>query len=102
MSRCLAIAEDRSRFVLGTEWHLRLFDPEGKELWQKPVPGVAWAVNLSADGRFVVAALGDGTYAGTTLGMATNAWRCSCIPMRNVGSSLRPKVSSTLLPVPTP
>lgn len=61
MSRCLAIAEDRSRFVLGTAWHVRLFDPAGKALWTKPVPGVAWAVNLSADGRFVVTALGDGT-----------------------------------------
>ena len=63
MSRSLAIAEDRSRFVLGTEWYLHLFDPQGKELWNnpKPVPGVAWAVNLSGDGRFVVAALGDGT-----------------------------------------
>jgi WD40 repeat protein len=60
-SRSLAIAEDRSRFVLGTEWHLRLFDPEGKKLWQKPVPSVARAVNLSTDGRFAVAALGDGT-----------------------------------------
>ena len=61
MSRCLAIAEDRSRFVLGTEWRVRLFDPAGKTLWTKPVSGVARAVNLSADGRFAVAALGDGT-----------------------------------------
>ena len=61
MSRSLAIAEDRSRFVLGTDRYLRLFDFQGKRLWNKPVPGIAWAVNISADGRFVVAALGDGT-----------------------------------------
>jgi WD40 repeat protein len=61
MSRSLAIAEDRSRFVLGTEWYLRRFDSQGKSLWHKPVPGIARAVNFSADGRFVVAALGDGT-----------------------------------------
>ncbi|MFM7548317.1 MAG: caspase domain-containing protein, partial [Cyanobacteriota bacterium] len=29
--------------------------------WRTSTPGVAWLVNLSADGRFVVAALGDGT-----------------------------------------
>jgi hypothetical protein len=61
VSRSLAIAEDRSRFVLGTEWYLRRFDSQGKSLWHKPVPGIARAVNFSADGRFVVAALGDGT-----------------------------------------
>jgi hypothetical protein len=29
-------------------------------VWQQPVPGAAWAVNISADGRFVVAGYGDG------------------------------------------
>ena len=60
-SRSLAIAPDAERFVLGTEWWLRLFDRAGRELWQQPVPGTAWAVNISADGRFVVAGYGDGT-----------------------------------------
>ena len=60
-SRSLAIAPDAERFVLGTEWSLRLFDRAGRELWQQPVPGVAWAVNISADGRFVVVGYGDGT-----------------------------------------
>ena len=60
-SRSLAISPDGQRFVLGTEWRLRLFDRSGDELWQQPVPGVAWAVNWSADGRFVVAGYADGT-----------------------------------------
>ena len=47
--------------MLGAEWRLRLFDRAGREVWQQPVPGVAWAVNISADGRFVVAGYGDGT-----------------------------------------
>ena len=42
-------------------WWLRLFDRAGREVWQQPVPGIAWAVNISADGRFVVAGYGDGT-----------------------------------------
>ncbi len=61
ISICLAISPDARRFALGTEWHLNFFDNAGRRLWRKPVPGAAWLVNLSADGRFVVAALGDGT-----------------------------------------
>ena len=60
-ARSLAVAPDGRRFVLGSEWSLRLFDQAGKELWRRPVPGVAWAVNVSGDGRLVVAAYGDGT-----------------------------------------
>ena len=61
ISRSLAISPDGQRFVLGTEWYLRLFDRSGDELWQQLVPGTTWAVNWSADGRFVVAAYADGT-----------------------------------------
>ncbi|MBF0185856.1 MAG: caspase family protein [Magnetococcales bacterium] len=60
-SRSLAIAPDGKRFLLGTEWFLRCFDQQGKALWQKPVPGVAWAVNISQDGRVAVVGYGDGT-----------------------------------------
>ena len=60
-SRCLAVAADGRHFVLGADWSLRLYDRDGKELWHQAVPGTVWAVNLSADGRFVVAAYGDGT-----------------------------------------
>jgi len=60
-SRSLALAPDRSAFLLGTEYALRLFDRNGAERWQVAVPGVAWAVNISTDGRLAVAAYGDGT-----------------------------------------
>lgn len=60
-SRSLATAPDNRRFALGTEWYLRLFDRAGQQLWSRPVPGAAWSVNWSADGRFLVAACGDGT-----------------------------------------
>jgi WD40 repeat protein len=61
ISRSLALAPDRSAFLLGTEFSLRLFDRNGAERWQVAVPDVAWAVNISADGRVAVAAYGDGT-----------------------------------------
>ena len=60
-ARSLAIAPDQQTFLLGTDWRLRLFDRKGKQKWDIPVPGVAWAVNIAGDGRTAVAALGDGT-----------------------------------------
>lgn len=60
-ARCLAVAPDSWRFVLGTDWSLRLFDRNGTALWRRPAPGVVCMVNISGDGRLVVAAYGDGT-----------------------------------------
>ena len=60
-SRSLAIAQDASFFALGTEWWLRCFSKDGKELWKSPAPGIVWGVNLTADGKMVVAAYADGT-----------------------------------------
>lgn len=61
ISRSLALLPQGDGFVLGTEWYLRLFDRSGTQRWQLPAPGAAWAVNVSQDGRWVVAAYGDGT-----------------------------------------
>jgi WD40 repeat protein len=60
-SRSLAIHPDGSRFVLGTEWNLRAVDARGERLWQRTAPETVWAVNITGDGRLVVAAYGDGT-----------------------------------------
>jgi WD40 repeat protein len=60
-SRSLAVHPDGDRFVLGTEWTLRAFDAHGTPLWTRAVPGVVWAVNITGDGRLVVAAYADGT-----------------------------------------
>ena len=63
ISRSLAVSADGQRFALGSEWAVRLFDQKGRSLWPNPIslPDVAWLVNLSADGRYVLAALADGT-----------------------------------------
>ena len=61
LSRSLALAPGGSGFALGTAWYLRYFSRAGEELWQQPGPETCWAVNVSADGRVVVAAFGDGT-----------------------------------------
>ena len=61
VSRSLAINANGSSFALGTERAVRLFEADGRPRWRTYTPGPAWLVNLSADGRFVVAALADGT-----------------------------------------
>ena len=60
-SRSLAIDPRAQYFVLGTIWSLREIAADGKPLWQREVPGEVWAVNISGDGRLVIAAYQDGT-----------------------------------------
>ena len=60
-ARSVAIAPGGDRFVLGTEWYIRAYDKNGKELWRKPGPGIAWGVNIPRGGKFVVVAYDDGT-----------------------------------------
>lgn len=61
MARSYALSPDMKRVLLGTEWALRLFDARAKELWHVRLAAVAWAVNISRNGQFAVAALSDGT-----------------------------------------
>lgn len=61
LSRSLALSADKQRFVIGTEWYLRAFAAEGNPLWEQRTPAAVWAANISGDGRWVVAGLGDGT-----------------------------------------
>jgi hypothetical protein len=56
-----AIHPDGHRFVLGADWSLRAYNAEGKEIWKRVAPEVARAVNITGDGRLVVAAYDDGT-----------------------------------------
>lgn len=61
ISRSLAIASDSKAFVLGTSWGLFYFDAKGQSLGVMSTLGEAWGADLSADGRYAVAALTDGT-----------------------------------------
>src|SRR3569623_2094291 len=60
-ARSYAIAPDQQHVLLGTEWALRLSDQRGAQRWRVKLPATAWAVNVSGDGRYALAALGDGT-----------------------------------------
>jgi WD40 repeat protein len=59
-SRSCAITQDKSLFLLGTSWNLRLFDMTGNERWRVTVPSTPWSLNISGDGRIAVVAYGDG------------------------------------------
>jgi WD40 repeat protein len=61
LAESVAIAPDGQRFVVGATWSINTFDRQGRLLWRRHAPDVAYAVNISADNRFVVAGYGDGT-----------------------------------------
>jgi glucose/arabinose dehydrogenase len=61
LSQSMAIHPDGRRFVLGTFFSLQAIDAENKQIWWRAAPGEVRAVNISGDGRLVVAAYGDGT-----------------------------------------
>lgn len=60
-ARCLAIAPDRASFLLGVDGQVYRFDRKGELIWRKVLPGTAWGVNISGDGRLFTVAIGDGT-----------------------------------------
>lgn len=63
IARSIAIVPGAQRFVLGTQFSLRLIDRQGHDAWPNAlsVPGEAWQVNVTGDGRLVVAAYDEGT-----------------------------------------
>lgn len=60
-SRALAVAPDAKHFVLGAERYIRAFKADGSLSWKMPGPNTNWGVNITRDGRLVVAAFADGT-----------------------------------------
>jgi uncharacterized caspase-like protein len=54
-------ASDASRATLGTQWSVLMADASGRVLWENDLPAPAYQVSLSVNGRWVVAAVGDGT-----------------------------------------
>ena len=61
ISRSLAVAQDASFFILGSDLYLRCFNSKGEKLWQIDAPEPAWAVNLADQDRLALAAYSDGT-----------------------------------------
>jgi WD40 repeat protein len=59
--RTWAMSQDGQHFIVGGKWSLRARDANFQRLWRRDVPGSVWAVNITGDGRLVVAAYDDGT-----------------------------------------
>lgn len=61
LSLSASVSPTGERIAIATNDKLRLYDREGRALWQVPAPATPWQINISGDGRWVVAAFGDGT-----------------------------------------
>ncbi len=55
-----ALAPD-GRLVLGSDWHLSAFTPQGATLWRRAAPAPVWTTSVTGDGRLAVSVFGDGT-----------------------------------------
>jgi WD40 repeat protein len=60
-TRSYALAPNRLQAYIGTEWALRAYDKSGMLRWRSATSGVVWNAIASEDGRWVLAALSDGT-----------------------------------------
>jgi len=101
LSRSLAVSSATMTFLVGADWHVYLFDRNGKEIWSVPVPGVAWGVNISGDGKLAVAALGDGTIRWYRMKDGKELLGVLFpITTGNAGSYGRPPVITLPLPAP--
>ena len=96
-ARSLAVAPDGRRFVLGTEWSLRLFDQAGKSVAVARARR-AWAVNVSGDGRLVVAAYGDGTIRWHRRGDGRSYWPSTRTRTGSAGCCGRRRATTTPRP----
>ncbi|MDR4484363.1 MAG: caspase family protein [Nitrospirales bacterium] len=61
MPRSLAINAKTNHFVIGAEWSVNFYDQKSALIKRTPGPSVVWGVNVSQDGKLMVAAYGDGT-----------------------------------------
>jgi len=55
------ISNDAKQIVFGTCWNIYCTDASGTIIWETPVQASAWGVNISDNGRVIVATLGNGT-----------------------------------------
>ncbi len=60
-ANAIAVARDDSFFVVGTSNNIRLYDSRGQERWVTAVSTPVRGLNISGNGRVVIAAHTDGT-----------------------------------------
>ena len=70
-SRSLALLPHGRGVLLGTDNHLRLYRPDGRQIAAAAIPATAWAVSVNRAGTVALAALGDGSLRWYGLGGGT-------------------------------
>ena len=60
-STSVAVVAPGRGFVLGTSFYVRFYKADGSLAWRSVAPATTWQVNVSADGRWIVAAFADGS-----------------------------------------
>ena len=100
MPLSLAIDPKGARFVLGTAWALRAYDVQGGLLWRQ-ASGHVWAVNITGDGRLVVAAYSDGTIRWHLMDDGRSSSPSSRLATGRTGSPGRPMASTPRRPART-
>lgn len=60
-SLTVALHPSLPQFALGSAWMLRWLDAQGREIWRQALEAPCFALTVSADGRWLLAGLGDGT-----------------------------------------
>lgn len=56
-----SVSRDGEHVAVATNHKLHLYDRNGRELWRTAAPATPWQINISDDGRWIVAAFSDGT-----------------------------------------
>jgi WD40 repeat protein len=67
-SLSFAVDPKTQNFLIGTNYYLRLYAPNGREIQKITVPAEVDGINIAANGKLAVAALGDGTLRWYSLG----------------------------------
>ena len=60
LCRCVDISPDGNKVVWGADWSINCTNDEGELIWSTPSQSVTWAVNISGNGKVVVATQGEG------------------------------------------
>lgn len=55
--RSVDISPYNDKIVFGTNWNIYCLDDDGEQLWETDTQSEAWAVNISRNGKVVIAAL---------------------------------------------
>jgi WD40 repeat protein len=99
-SRSLAVHPDGHRFLLGTDWYLRYFDTEGRELWRmRPQPPGGSTSRRTARSRSRPSATGPCAGTGSVRTGGKRSWPSSRTRTGSAGCSGIPRGSSTRRPV---